>query len=362
MAWWDEPGGEEYYAGPSPSYDYDLGNYELGDLSAYLQDNGGFDPSAWSYDMPSFAPQETSAFEGQFTMPSPQVDLLDQQGNMVQTMPENIPRAMSADQKANEIDTRPGQAGKPESMLSRGVRSLTEAKPGTLAQGALGLGGLGLMAAGLAKKTPSVRYPGRNVQLSPQEQAAANALAAERARASGTLASRGYAGEEGIRDTVNKQLQAALEGNTDLVSPETTRRITEARVQLQDRLRRELGPGWETSTAGLNAMKNMELQWAAILDAERKSALNALNAMGLSRSQFTNQLQMQPGQLAGAELGALSNIGTQDAALRAQIEAANAGMSAAEKQALLQTGGQATGMAISPWLYQMMLQNVQQAR
>lgn len=371
MAWWDSGDNSDYNYDPSTSLgSYSPGSYDLGGIYDNLQNYGGSDPSAWTYaspddygggfqvpQPPQFDPSsQASAFEGQYAMPQPQMPPTEQPSNGGPTTPgpAQAPRLGAPGQKPNE------------SIIGRAVRGLTEAKPGTIAQSALGLGGLGLIGAGLAKKTPSVNYPGRNVQLSPQEQAAATALAAERAKAQGTLESRGYAGEEGIRDLINKQLTGALQGNDELANPSTMRAMQEQRVALTDQLRRDLGPGAfgaggePLATAAQNALKNFDLKWQAILDAERQQAKQFLQTSGMQRSAFTNQLQMQPAQMAAGELGTLSQIGTQDAALRAQIDAANQASASADKRGLLQTGGTAAGMAISPWLYQMMLQNVQQ--
>jgi hypothetical protein len=205
-----------------------------------------------------------------------------------------------------------------------------------------------------------VKYPGRNVKLSPAEQQAANALAEARAKASGTLASRGYAGEEGLRDLINKQLQGALEGNMELANPSSVRQMNEEKAMLSNRLRQELGQGWDRSTAGQNAMKNFETKWQMILDNERTQAKNFLQSAGMQRSGFTNQLEMQPGQMAGQELGMLAGIGSQDAALRYGVGATNAQQAGADRRALMQTGGQFTGMAAAPWLYQSLLDSIKQ--
>lgn len=217
------------------------------------------------------------------------------------------------------------------------------------------MAGLGAASTigGLAGRPGPVRPPDRSQapRLSPQEQAAATAMAQQRATAQGGLTSRGYAGEEGIRQRVNEQIMAALTGDTDLVSPQTTRMIQDQRRQMEDRLRQELGPGFATSTAGMNAMTNFERYAADILDREREQRLATRNAMGLDRSQFARNLEMDPFRMAQAELGTIANIANTQAGQQLQADLYNRAEEAANARQLLGAGGQFLGRAAAPWMY-----------
>ena len=203
----------------------------------------------------------------------------------------------------------------------------------------------------MATKTPTLKVPPRTLTLSPQEQAAANAMATARAKASGSISDRGYAGEEGLRNEVNKKIQAALTGNYDQVSPYTVRRVEDARRQLQDRLRAELGPGFFTSTAGQNAIENFERNARELLQDESDKNMATLNAAGMQRSGFARQLEMDPFSMAQVEFQSLAPIAGQQQNLAYQTDLGNLQAALAKKQGLLQTGGLMTGVAAAPYLY-----------
>src|SRR3990167_265378 len=339
-----------YYDPTLDQYDWSGGGQDLADVYASL---GAYEPSTW--ELPSY---EMPAYQGagvDFALPeSAQQDI------------ETGFNAYGAPKRAGEalLDYRGGERApqaedqarwpRPESAVTRAIRGVVD-RPGGVVQTATGLGSLAAIGSALASKRPKVTYQ-RNVL--PAEQAAQAAMAEARAKASGTLATRGYAGEEGIRETVNEQIQAALEGNMDLASPETTRMLAEKRQQLEDRLRQEIGPGFMESTAGQNALRNFEIQAEAILDAERESRLATRNQMGMTRSQFARQLELDPFQMAQAEMGTLANIGTEDARMRYAAEATGAAEEGADRRALLGLGGNLAGMSVAPWLYQAMLASV----
>jgi len=248
--------------------------------------------------------------------------------------------------------TAVGKAGSGAGEQSAATRAFGALKKNPVGA-AMGLGGLALVGKGLLTKTPSVATPSRAaVQLSPAEQAAAGALTASRTAAQGTPAARGYAGEEGIRRTVNDQIMAALLGDDALVSPDLVKRRDDDLRTLEGRLRTELGPGWASSTAGENAIANRKRQWEAIFEDARQQRLGQLNTMGLSRTDFARQLELDPAQLASTELSLLAGIGSQDAALRYSAEATNAANRSAESRAALGAGGQLVGAAAGPYMLQ----------
>jgi len=76
--------------------------------------------------------------------------------------------------------------------------------------------------------------------------------------------------------------------------------------------------------ASENAIANRKRQWEAIFEDARQQRLGQLNTMGLSRTDFARQLELDPAQLASTELSLLAGIGSQDAALRYSAEATNA--------------------------------------
>jgi hypothetical protein len=223
-----------------------------------------------------------------------------------------------------------------------------------------------MMLGGVSKKTPRVQPPtaarAAAPALSPQEQRAAAQIEASRQGAAGapaqplsqTLSSRGYAGEEAIREKANEELLAHLTQDVETASPRTIRALEDRRTKLHDRLRQELGPGYFTSTAGQNALKQFEEYAEGVLDQERESRLASRNALAMSRSQFARQLEMDPYNMAQGELGSLSRIGSEQAAQTMQADLANQAQDAAQKRALLTTGGQMAGTAVAPWLYEAM--------
>ncbi len=251
----------------------------------------------------------------------------------------------------------------PESAVTRAIKGVTGAiarNRGQAVQAALGLGSLGMIGAGLAAQTPKLRVPERPT--APQEREAQQAMTAARQAISRPVAERGYAGEEAIRQKVNEQIMDVLEGRSDVASPTLVRRLDEQRRTLRDRLRLELGPGWETSTAGQNALQNFERMAAELLEQDRERKLQARNAMGLERSAFARTLEMDPFTAARAELAALADLGARDATLRFNVNAANQAQAAANRRALLTLGGQMGGLAAGPLLYRALLEALRQGR
>lgn len=349
---WTDPGswGTDLTSAYQPSYDYGQPTQTMPDVGAFEQ---GGPPVSPEFGTPS----QYGAFDyGQTEGPAAttfdygQTDLgaAGAPGGYEDVLGRGTPPT---------VPTPPGTPGqtpppKPgESWLDKAIRLAGSPAAGTLLRAGIGAGGVGLVGAGLATKTPTLKVPPRTLTLSPQEQAAANAMATARAKASGSISDRGYAGEEGIRNEVNKKIQAALTGNYDQVSPYTVRRVEDARRQLQDRLRAELGPGFFTSTAGQNAIENFERNARELLQDESDKNMATLNAAGMQRSGFARQLEMDPFSMAQVEFQSLAPIAGQQQNLAYQTDLGNLQAALAKKQGLLQTGGLMTGVAAAPYLY-----------
>ena len=335
---WDFPVEDPYYGSELGSIADQFQTFGVPDFTAYTPPPADY-VTAPRFEIPSF---QAPSFEA----PSAESPLEPSAAFQVQRAGE---RAFAPPVPEVAAPTQPG-------IVARAVKGLTES-PGKTLQAGLGLGSLALIGKGLLTKSPTAKVPDRRTALSPEEQAAATTLAERRAAAAGTLASRGYAGEEGIRQTVNQQLQAALLGD-DLVSPELVRRRDDDLRAFEDQLRTDLGPGFSVSTAGRNALDNRRRMWEDLFEQERQRKITDLNAMGLSRSSLYNTLEMQPAELARAELGTLADIGSQDAALRYSAAAADAAQTGATNRALVQTGGQLAGVAAAPLLYQQLLESL----
>lgn len=75
---------------------------------------------------------------------------------------------------------------------------------------------------------------------------------------------------------------AALRGELP-VSPTLEREIAAGANMLRERMARQLGPGWETSTPGIQAMREFEAQSEALREAERRDQLTTAETLGLAR-------------------------------------------------------------------------------
>jgi len=268
----------------------------------------------------------------------------DQQGNIDEAFSRYeapmSPRDAMTEKLSGERDQYPeGQTpGRSPSIGERAGAAFDKLPAGSVAQAGLGIAGLGAIGAGLATKT------GGKLNMGPEEKAAYQALQTARAKASGSMASRGYAGEEGIRKKLNEDIMASLSGNADFVSPETKRRMDADMRTFEAKVNQELGPGGSVSTAGRNALDNRRRMWEEILDQEREQKLATRNSMAFPRSQFYRQSELDPANLAQMELGYLGQMrGQQDA------------QTSADRRALFQVGGQAGGMALSPYLLRALL-------
>lgn len=110
---------------------------------------------------------------------------------------------------------------------------------------------------------------------------------------------------------------AALRGELP-VSPALLRDLEEQRVDLEARLRDQLGPGFETSTPGIEAISEFEAREAEILEGVRRGDITTFNAINASRdfAQTSRQpigagtpfLGGQPVNAAGRTLSALPGV------------------------------------------------------
>jgi hypothetical protein len=88
--------------------------------------------------------------------------------------------------------------------------------------------------------------------------------------------------KRGIESMFLDRSEAALKGELP-VNPALTRDLGEQEGQLKERLFRQLGPGWETSTPGIEAFANFEKRKNELLDASRRGDLTLAEGLGLAR-------------------------------------------------------------------------------
>ena len=145
---------------------------------------------------------------------------------------------------------------------------------------------------------------------------------------------------KGIEKSFLERSQAALEGKLP-VNPALLRDIERQRTTLRERYRRNLGPGFETSTPYEEAQREQEESIEAILEGARRGDLTLAEQLGISRQQATdtqlaNMLNRATGAqsypFAGSGYGSLASLFGQaadpyraDRLARYQAEVARAG-------------------------------------
>lgn len=92
---------------------------------------------------------------------------------------------------------------------------------------------------------------------------------------------------------------SALRGELP-VDPAVERDISGQRQELQERLGKQLGTGWETSTAGIQALSAQKQRELEMRDAVRRGEMTTSEAVAESRSGQLQQLQQQLLQGSGA--------------------------------------------------------------
>jgi hypothetical protein len=99
-----------------------------------------------------------------------------------------------------------------------------------------------------------------------------------------------------------ERTEKALRGELP-VSEGTQQRYEEEKGNLQERLSRKVGSGWEESTPGIQAMGEFEKRWGALMDAERRGEISQGSSLLLSQMGFSTDLAraqqwQQPGSVA----------------------------------------------------------------
>lgn len=93
---------------------------------------------------------------------------------------------------------------------------------------------------------------------------------------------------ENIQRMQLERTQAALEGELP-VSPALEQNLSEQEKNLRARLRDQLGPGFETSTPGIEALAEFEQRSEALREEARRGQLTAAEQMALSREQASGR-------------------------------------------------------------------------
>jgi hypothetical protein len=94
----------------------------------------------------------------------------------------------------------------------------------------------------------------------------------------GALAER----KRGIESMFLDRSEAALKGELP-INPALTRDLDEQEGTLRERLYKQLGPGWETSTPGIEALANFNKRKSELFDASRRGDLTLAESLGLAR-------------------------------------------------------------------------------
>lgn len=81
-----------------------------------------------------------------------------------------------------------------------------------------------------------------------------------------------------------RRTQAAQAGELP-INPALTRQLEEGEEQIRERLLRQLGPGFETSTPGIETLDTFLRSKSDILEASRRGDLSMSEALGLAREQ-----------------------------------------------------------------------------
>jgi hypothetical protein len=96
-----------------------------------------------------------------------------------------------------------------------------------------------------------------------------------------------------------KRTRAALAGELP-VNPSLIRELDEADATLRERLRGQLGTGWETTTPGREALDKARRTRSELLESARKGDLTLAEQLGLAREE-ANRVRQQA--FAGSALG-----------------------------------------------------------
>ena len=105
-----------------------------------------------------------------------------------------------------------------------------------------------------------------------------------------------------IEKLQNERAIAALKGELP-IDPTTTRELGKQETNLRDTLRRQLGAGWETSTAGQEALQRFGETKAGVLSAAQRGELTLAEQLGQAREATSTQRDMwRQSQMRGSPL------------------------------------------------------------
>lgn len=166
--------------------------------------------------------------------------------------------------------------------------------------------------------------------------------------------------EAGYLDRVSKALKGELP-----VNPALLKDLGDRETQLRETLRKNVGPGWETSTPGIEAMTKFQTERDNILEAARRGDLSLAESLSLSResANFGREaqgLQMSQGigypalTLAGAMGQNVSGYSSaltpyaNDRALALNASIQNASIPSSFDR-ILGGAGQLAGVALGGW-------------
>ena len=166
--------------------------------------------------------------------------------------------------------------------------------------------------------------------------------------------------EAGYLDRVSKALKGELP-----VNPALLKDLSDRELQLRETLRKNVGPGWETSTPGIEAMTKFGTERDNILEAARRGDLTLAESMALSRESanfgrnaqslgISQSLSNPALNLAGAygqNVGGYSSALTpyaNDRALMLNASIQNASIPSSVDR-ILGGAGQLAGVAIGGW-------------
>lgn len=116
-----------------------------------------------------------------------------------------------------------------------------------------------------------------------------------------------------IQQQLQERTQQALAGDLP-VSPALERNLGEQQQQLREQLREQLGPGFETSTPGIEALAEQEQRAEEIREGARRGQISLGEQLALGRSQGRTGVQSQTlSDLLGGQtqLGQQGLAGTQ---------------------------------------------------
>jgi hypothetical protein len=133
---------------------------------------------------------------------------------------------------------------------------------------------------------------------------------------------------ERVASQVETNLLNVLRGNITLPSF-MQQDLERAKSELEDRLRRNLGPGYETSTPGIDALMQLERLRSGVIDEFRQLELQRLGSLlGQSDTSLINAAQVGGGlgSVLGNLLSASANISSQAAQTPLQAAAARSGL------------------------------------